>query len=135
MRPVSTLPRPPMRVLASSGVRLHAFLAACALLVIAGCHRDAARSRSFTDSLRCGMTRDDVTRIARQHGYNDSDASWLARATKNESQKSKELLLVDLTFRNGHLVAFRQGSYDPRSRRVAYRTIDLCSADRSRAEQ
>ncbi len=76
------------------------------------------------DSLRCGMTKDDVTRLAHETGYNPSDASWLTRSAA--VKKSEELTLVDLTFHAGKLVAVRQGTYDPRTKTVVYRTKELC---------
>lgn len=72
------------------------------------------------------MTRDEVTQLARQRGYNSSDAGWLARSTPSAEKKSKELILLDFTFRDGRLVAVKRGTYDPRTKQVAYRTIDLC---------
>lgn len=70
------------------------------------------------------MTRDEVTRLAQHAGYDTSDPAWLSRAMSKK--KSKELTLVDLTFRSGGLVAVRTGVYDPRTKRVTYRTTDLC---------
>ncbi len=105
---------------------LRSALAACALLAAAACQREEARPPSFVQSLRCGMTRADVTRLAREGGYDNSDRSWLTRALARKSAASKELSLVDLTFRDGRLVAFREGRYVPRTKRVEYRTIDLC---------
>jgi hypothetical protein len=109
-------------------IKLRVVLAAIAMLACAACHRGAARVVPFSESLRCGMTRGEVTRLARAHGYNDSDQSWLARTASSESKKSKELMLVDLTFRGDRLVAFREGKYEPRTKRVEYRNVDLCSA-------
>ncbi len=91
-------------------------------VVLSACHREA--QTSFVASLRCGMTRDEVSQLARKHGYNSSDASWLARSSK----QSPELILIDLTFRAERLVAVRQGTYDPRTRQTTWRTRDLCSA-------
>jgi hypothetical protein len=102
-------------------------LAACALLALAACHRDAGRSLSFVQSLRCGMTRAEVRRLAQEHGYNNSDKSWLTRSVTNESAKSKELNLVDLTFHGDRLVALREGRSDPHTKRVEYRDVDLCN--------
>jgi hypothetical protein len=102
-------------------------LASLVLLVSAACRRDTARPVPFAQSLRCGMTRAEVTRLARARGYNDSDKSWLARSASSKSKKSKELMLVDLTFRGDRLVAFREGKYEPRMKRVEYRNVDLCS--------
>ena len=102
-------------------------LASLVLLASAACRRDAARPVSFAQSLRCGMTRAAVTRLARARGYNDSDKSWLERTASSESKNSKELMLVDLTFRGDRLVAFREGKYEPRTKRVEYRNVDLCS--------
>jgi hypothetical protein len=109
---------------------LRVVLAACALLASAACHRDARPSLSFAQSLRCGMTRAEVTRLAREHGYNGSDESWLERAATRDSAKSKELSLVDLTFRGDRLVALREGKYDPRTKRVEHRSVDLCGHGR-----
>ena len=95
------------------------------LVAIGACHRQTDSSAAFVDALRCGMTRDEVSRLAHEKGYNPSDASWLTRSAA--TKKSEELTLVDLTFRQGKLVAVRQGRYDPRTNRVAYRTIDLCA--------
>ncbi len=90
-------------------------------MAIAGCHE---RPRSYVDALRCGMTREQVTQLAREHGYSGSDQNWLSRATTREP--SKELQFVDLTFRNGRLVAYRAAVYDPRTKKTAYRTVELC---------
>jgi hypothetical protein len=72
------------------------------------------------------MTHADVRRLAHEHGYNSSDQSWLTRSAA-QSVKSKELNLVDLTFRGDRLVALREGKYDPRTKRVDYRNVDLCN--------
>jgi hypothetical protein len=103
-------------------------LAACALLASAACHREAGRSLSFVQSLRCGMTRAEVRWLSHARGYNSSDQSWLTRSATNESMKSKELSFVDLTFRGDRLVALREGKYDPHTKRVEYRNVDLCNA-------
>ena len=97
---------------------------AFALLALGACHRET--HASFVQSLRCGMTRADVARLAKQSGYNSSDASWLARSAGNPSTRSKPLSLIDLTFREGRLVAVREGAWDPRAKRVIYRTRNLC---------
>lgn len=81
----------------------------------------------FLRQLRCGMTREEVTRLARDAGYDTSDPAWLSRAMS--TNKSKELTLVDLTFRNGGLVAVREGVYDPRTKRVSYRTTNFCASE------
>jgi hypothetical protein len=73
------------------------------------------------------MTRVEVTRLAREHGYDSSDQSWLTRSATRQSMKSKELSLVDLSFRGDRLVALREGAYDPRTKRVEYRNVDLCN--------
>lgn len=72
------------------------------------------------------MTRAEVRRLAREHDYNSSDASWLTRSSTDRSTSSKELSLIDLTFRGDRLVALREGTYDPRTKRVEYRNVDLC---------
>ncbi|HKB78961.1 MAG TPA: hypothetical protein VKH35_04530 [Thermoanaerobaculia bacterium] len=95
------------------------------LLLAAACHRDSASHR-FVQSLRCGMDRAEVARIAAREGYDSSDAGWMQRSTANERLQSKELMLVDLTFREGKLTAVREGTYDPRTKRITYRSIDLC---------
>jgi|SRR5579872_4546789 len=100
--------------------RLHRYLLLTALAF--GCAKPA-----FVSQLRCGMTRAEVTQIARKAGYDTSDPAWLSRAMS--TKKSEELTLVDLTFRNGGLVALRQGIYDPRTKRVTYRTTDLCASE------
>jgi len=99
-----------------------------AIVAMAACHRAAKSQAPFVASLRCGMTRDEVSRLAREHGYDNSDASWLTRSVP--AKKSKELTLLDFTFRQGKLIAVRQGTYDPRTKQVVYRTTDLC--DRAR---
>jgi hypothetical protein len=106
-------------------VRVAARIVAVPLLLVllVACRREASSTASFVASLRCGMTREDVTRLARVHGYNSSDASWL---TRSAGKTSKQLTHVDLTFRQAGLVAVRQGTYDPRTKQVAYRTIELC---------
>jgi hypothetical protein len=104
--------------------------AACA--IAAACQRDADRALSFTQALRCGMTRSDVTRVARERGYNASDQSWLARSAADSSRKTKELSLVDLRFRGGRLVGLREGRYDPRTKRIEYHDVDLCAAETKR---
>jgi hypothetical protein len=72
------------------------------------------------------MTRTEVRRLSHEHGYNSSDKAWLTRSA-TQSMKSKELSLVDLTFRGSRLVALREGKYDPRTKRVDYRYTDLCN--------
>lgn len=94
------------------------------LLALASCHRGAPPT--FVASLRCGMTRAEVTRLANELGYNPSDAGWLTRSAAERASRTKELTLLDLTFRNGRLVAFRQGTYDPRTKTIVYRTKELC---------
>lgn len=73
------------------------------------------------------MTRAEVTRLAHDHGYDGSDKSWLARSATNQAMRSRELSLVDLRFRGDHLVALNEGKYDPRTKRVEYRNVDLCN--------
>lgn len=107
-------------------VRFHAVLAACTLLASSACHREATHPVSFVQSLRCGMTRAEVSRLAREHGYNDSDQSWLTRSAGDKSKKSKELSFLDLTFRRDRLVAYREGEYAPGTKRVEYRNVGLC---------
>ena len=70
------------------------------------------------------MTREQVTQLAREKGYKGSDPSWLARSAASGNRK--DLSLVDLTFHDSRLVALREERYDPRSRKIVYRTIDLC---------
>lgn len=96
------------------------------LLSPVGCRQRADESASFRESLRCGMTREQVTQLARVKGYKGSDPSWLARSAASPSGNRKDLSLVDLTFHDSRLVALREGRYDPRARRIVYRTIDLC---------
>lgn len=91
----------------------------------AACHREAAPS--FEQSLRCGMTRAEVTRLAHEHGFGNSDQSWLTRSVASQSKKSKDLSLVDLRFHGDRLVGLRLGTYDPRTKRISYRDVDLCN--------
>ena len=70
--------------------------------------------------------------MARERGYNASDQSWLTRSAANSSKKTKELSLVDLRFRDGRLVGLREGRYDPRTKRVEYQDVDLCTAETKR---
>lgn len=74
------------------------------------------------------MTRAEVSRLAREHGYKNSDQTWLTRSAGDKSMKSKELSFLDLTFRHDRLVAYREGKYAPGTKRVEYRNVDLCSA-------
>jgi hypothetical protein len=74
------------------------------------------------------MTRVEVSRLAREHGYNNSDQSWLTRSAGDKSMKSKELSFLDLTFRRDRLVAYREGEYAPGTKRAEYRNVDLCKA-------
>jgi hypothetical protein len=87
--------------------------------------------RSFVQSLQCGMTRAEVTRLAHERGYDNSDPSWLSRSLAGRSATSKELRLVDLRFHAGRLVGLRAGTYDPHTKRISYRNIELCAAGRS----
>jgi hypothetical protein len=64
--------------------------------------------------------------LGHEHGYDRTDKSWLARSV-TRSKKSAELSFVDLTFRDDRLVALREGKYDPRTKRVEYRNVDLCN--------
>ena len=102
-------------------------VAALVMIIAMACAREPEPSDAFVRALRCGMSRADVTRIARQHGYNPSDKSWMKRSTSRASSRSRQLTLVDLTFHDESLVAVREGTYDPRTKRTTYRTIDLCS--------
>jgi hypothetical protein len=111
-------------------VRFGVALTFCALLGAVGCHKETGRSDSFVQSLRCGMTRADLQQLARMHGYDNSDRGWLMRSATDRSRGSKELSLVDLTFRGGRLVAYREGRFVPRTRRIQYRNVDLCGAVR-----
>lgn len=97
------------------------------LLAFAACHRAEERRASYVQSLRCGMSRAEVTQLAHEHGYGDSDRNWLTRMLSRQPEKSKALTLVDLTFRGGRLVAYREGTWNPRTKHVDYRTVDLCS--------
>jgi hypothetical protein len=72
------------------------------------------------------MTRADVTRLAQQNGYKASDSGWLSRSATAGATRSEELVMIDLTFREGRLVAVREGAYDPRKKRTEYRQVDLC---------
>ena len=76
------------------------------------------------------MTRAEAARAARAQGYNDSDASWLTRTAPQAERTRKELTHVELTFHAGRLVALREGTYNPVTRRIDYRTIDLCASAR-----
>jgi len=100
-------------------------------MVALACHRRLDDSASFAQSLRCGMTRADVARAAREHGYDSSDAQWLSRSASAKAP-AKRLTFVDLTFRDGHLVAIREDRYDPHTKRTQSRTVDLCSGAGSR---
>ncbi len=73
------------------------------------------------------MTRAEVRRLAHERGYGNSDQSWLTRSVASQSKTSKELSLVDLRFHGDVLVGLRVGTYDPRTKRVSYRDVDLCS--------
>jgi hypothetical protein len=73
-------------------------------LLALACRRDDAKT-SFVRSLRCGMTREEVIRLAHRTGY-----KRLAAAPQNDRT------LLDLTFHEGKLV----------SARVEHRTINLC---------
>jgi hypothetical protein len=68
--------------------------------------------------------------MAREHGYGSADQSWLTRSVAGQSaaqsRPSNELSLADLSFHSGRLVALRVGTYDPRTKRVSYRRINLC---------
>lgn len=101
-------------------------LAVLAVLALAGCQRESTQPPSFVASLRCGMTRSEVTQLAQKLGYDSSDKSWLSRAAAKPSMKKKELSLVDLTFRDGRLVGYREGRAVSGSTRIEYRDVDLC---------
>jgi len=101
-------------------------LIAVILLSSDGCRRRPDAAQSFRDSLRCGMTREQVTQLAREKGYKGSDPSWLARSAASPSGNRKDLSLVDLTFHDSRLVALREERYDRRAKKIVYRTIDLC---------
>lgn len=73
------------------------------------------------------MTRAEVTRLAHERGYGNSDRSWLTRSVASQSKTSKELSLVDLRFHGDLLVGLKAGTYDPRTKRVSYRDVDLCN--------
>ncbi len=81
----------------------------CVMLLLSvlllSCHRRSHETNAFIRSLRCGMTRDEVIRLAHQTGYKKLAAAQPSDAT-----------LLDLTFHNGKLVAVR----------VEHRTINLC---------
>jgi len=102
-------------------------LAASALLLFAACPRHE-RPGSLAQSLRCGMTRAEVKRLAHQYGYDRSDESWLTRSVTKQSMKSKQLSHVDLRFHGDRLVGLREGRYDPGTKHVVYRDIDLCAS-------
>ncbi len=108
-------------------VKLSVFAAllCCVLVAVAGCNRHD-HTHSFALSLRCGMTPAEVTRLAHDRGYDASDQSWLQRRSGQQRTKSKDLSLVDLSFRAGRLVGYREGTYSARTRRVEYRDVDLC---------
>ncbi|HEX9163792.1 MAG TPA: hypothetical protein VF980_18935 [Thermoanaerobaculia bacterium] len=104
-----------------------------AIVAMSSCHRPHESQATFVALLRCGMTRGEVSRLARERGYSNSDASWLTRSASKDTAKSKEL--IDLTFRDGRLVAVRQGTYDPRTRRIDYQTRALCEPRQGTSEQ
>jgi hypothetical protein len=101
-------------------------LAMLALLALAGCRRESQPPSSFVASLRCGMTRSEVTQLAEKLGYNSSDKSWLSRAAAKPTMKNKDLSLVDLTFRDGKLAGYREGRAVAGSNRIEYHDVDLC---------
>lgn len=70
------------------------------------------------------MTRDQVRQLAREHGYDNSDAGWFAR--KKSTDEKKELSFVDLTFQGDRLVAYRVNRNDPRTKRVIGVRASLC---------
>lgn len=70
------------------------------------------------------MTAAQVTQLAHEHGYSGSDRNWLAR--KERAAPPGQLQFVDLTFRQGRLVAYRHAVYDPGTKKTVYRTVQLC---------
>ena len=72
------------------------------------------------------MTPAQVTQLAHEHGYSGSDRNWLAR--KERAAPPGQLQFVDLTFRQGRLVAYRETAYDPHTKKTASRTVELCGA-------
>lgn len=81
----------------------------CVMLLLSmlalSCHHRENETDAFIRSLRCGMTKDEVIRLAHRTGYKK-----LAAAHPNDRT------LLDLTFHDGKLVAVR----------VERRTINLC---------
>lgn len=71
------------------------------------------------------MTRMEVGRLAGEYGFDRSDKSWLARSA-GKAGNASELNLIDLTFRSGQLVAYEESRYDPRTKKMQSRTVDLC---------
>lgn len=107
------------------------FAVTALMLTTSACRRESG-APSFRASLRCGMTREEVARLARDTGYRSADKSWLERSVTNRSQTSKDLTLADLTFRRSRLVAFRESFYDRRTGKIQYRDVDLCEPQRQR---
>jgi hypothetical protein len=77
------------------------------------------------------MTRAEAAQAARKYRYERSERSWLERSAA--AGTSNELSLADLTFRGDRLVALRMGTYDPLTRQVRYRDVDLCVGTPPRA--
>ncbi len=109
--------------------RLRIVLLALAIALLAHCSAQDTGNSPFLDSLQCGMTRAEVSRLAHDKGYSDSDASWLTRSTQEPAKRSKNLELLDLTFEQGRLVGYREGTYDPKTKVTTYRTVDLCGRE------
>jgi hypothetical protein len=110
---------------------LAGLIAAALMLALMTCDHGEDETQSFVRSLHCGMTRAEVIRLARDHHYNPSDPAWLTRSAAASPAKSKQLSLLDFTFRDDRLVGLREGDYDPRTKRIEYRDIDLCGQRRS----
>ncbi len=84
--------------------RFRSVTAVLLCLLALGCHREDAKT-SFVRSLRCGMSREEVIRLAHRTGY-----KRLTTVPQNDKT------LLDLTFHEGKLVAVRVGQ----------RTVKLC---------
>ena len=78
---------------------------------LASCKHDWRHADDFADSIRCGMTEDDIRRVATQFRV-DKDHIWIEPSAPNiVSVKARELDFVDILLQGGKAVAVQRGNF------------------------
>ncbi len=109
---------------------MHRVLLFILLATLADCRHDWNEAEAFASSLRCGMTRDDVLRLAGKHGVEHPDRSIYEQDDGAVTVKPGELDFVDIWFQAGEAVAVQPGNYVAFTTGMEYGPIcPLCGRD------